>query len=379
MTDKIHMVDLKGQYMAIKAEVDQRIEKVLLDTSYINGPEVKEFEQNLSSYLNVKHVIACANGTDALQIALMSLNLSLGDEIIVPAFTYAATAEVISLLGLTPVLVDVELSTFNTSIDLVRQAITPQTKVIMPVHLFGQATEMNEILKIAAERNIFIIEDNAQAIGANFTLTNGEKIKTGAIGNIGCTSFYPSKNLGCYGDGGAVFTNDDNLASSIRAIANHGQSKRYFHSVVGCNSRLDSIQAAVLNVKLKRLDHYIDKRRTVASLYDEAFQHIDEIITPSKTENSDHVYHQYTLRVANGQRDQLKEYLTDKNIPSSIFYPLPLYKQEAYSKYVAQNFSLTNTEQLCREVLSLPIHTEMNLEIQNYIIDAIKEFFGSRR
>ena len=372
----IQMVDVRGQYLHIKEEVDAAIQEVIDSCAFINGPAVKSFAANLESYLDVQHVVPCANGTDALQIALMALDLQPGDEVIVPAFTYVATAEVIALLGLTPVMVDVDQNTFNVTADIVKAAITPKTKVVVPVHLFGQVTgDMGEIMELATIHNFYVIEDNAQAIGANFIAKDGMVSKSGTIGHIGCTSFYPSKNLGCYGDGGAIYTNDEALAINIRKIANHGQVKKYHHDVIGCNSRLDSIQAAVLDVKLKRLDQYCAARESAASYYDEKLCGITGLTIPVRESRSSHVFHQYTLREQTGRRDELKEYLIEKGIPSMVYYPVPLYKQEAFKHY-APDIELAVTEQLCNEVISLPIHTEMNTEMQDIIIGAVKKFYA---
>ena len=371
----IQMVDLKGQYEKIKDEIDREVLNCIASTAFINGPKVKEFQSHLESYLGVKHVVPCANGTDALQIALMALDLEPNDEVIVPAFTYVATAEVIALLRLTPVMVDVDADTFNARADLIEKAITPRTKAIVPVHLFGQSCDMQPILDLAGKHNLYIIEDNAQAIGADYSFADNAGEKAGTIGHIGTTSFYPAKNLGCYGDGGAIFTNDDLLAEKMRMIANHGQTKTYYHDVVGVNSRLDSIQAAILDVKLKYLDEYARARNAAALVYDEEFQSIEELQTPVRQTNSTHVFHQYTIRVRNGKRDELKEFLAGKNIPTSVFYPVPLYRQKAFSDYVAPDFHLPVTEWLCAEVLSLPIHTEMDKETQKYIIENVKDFF----
>ena len=369
------MVDLKGQYEKIKDEIDREVLGCIASTAFINGPKVKEFQTHLESYLDVKHVVPCANGTDALQIALMTLDLQPGDEVIVPAFTYVATAEVIALLRLTPVMVDVDADTFNVTADLVEKAITPRTKAIVPVHLFGQSCDMQPILDLAKAHNLYIIEDNAQAIGADYSFADNSGKKTGTIGQIGTTSFYPAKNLGCYGDGGAIFTNDDSLAEKMRMIANHGQTKTYYHDVVGVNSRLDSIQAAILDVKLKYLDEYAAARNAAALFYDEGFQSVEELQKPVRQTNSTHVFHQYTIRVQNGKRDELKEFLAEKNIPASVFYPVPLYRQKAFAEYVSQDFHLPVTERLCAEVLSLPVHTEMDKETQKYIIENVKDFF----
>ncbi|WP_330747449.1 DegT/DnrJ/EryC1/StrS family aminotransferase [Chryseobacterium sp. CP-77] len=372
---KIQMVDLKGQYLKIKQEVDISIQECINSTAFINGPAVKEFQQDFEKYLGVKHVIPCANGTDALQIAMMALNLQPGDEIICPAFTYVATAEVIGLLGLKPVMVDVNEDTFDIQLEDFEKYLTPNTKAIVPVHLYGQSADMEQILKFAEKHNLFVIEDNAQAIGSDYTFSDGNTKKTGTIGHIGCTSFFPSKNLGCYGDGGALMTNDDELAFKIRMIANHGQEKKYYHKVLGCNSRLDTIQAAILKIKLKHLDEYSASRNRMADYYDANLVGISEIQTPKRAANSTHVFHQYTLKVKNGQRDGLQKYLAEKNIPSMIYYPLPLYKQEAFLQYVEEDFSLPVTEQLCQEVISLPIHTEFDQEVQDLIIKEIKNYF----
>lgn len=373
---KIQMVDLKGQYLKIKEDVDAGIQECIDNTAFINGPAVKEFQQDFEKYLDVKHVILCANGTDALQIAMMALDLQPGDEIICPAFTYVATAEVIGLLGLKPVMVDVNEDTFDIELEDLQKYLTPNTKAIVPVHLYGQSANMEKILEFAKTHNLFVIEDNAQAIGSDYTFSDGTVKKTGTIGHIGCTSFFPSKNLGCYGDGGALMTNDDNLASKIRMIANHGQEKKYYHKVLGCNSRLDTLQAAVLKVKLKHLDEYSAARNKMADYYYENLAGIAEIQTPKRAENSTHVFHQYTLRVKNGKRDELQKYLAEKNIPSMIYYPLPLYKQEAFLQYVEEGFSLPVTEQLCTEVISLPVHTEFDQEVLDVIVTEIKNYFN---
>ncbi len=371
----IQMVDVRGQYLHIKEEVDREIQEVIDSCAFINGPKVKAFTASLESYLGAKQVIPCANGTDALQIALMALDLQAGDEVIVPAFTYVATAEVIGLLGLTPVMVDVDPDTFNVTADIVKAAITDKTKVIVPVHLFGQvASDMEEIMKIAEQHNLYVIEDNAQAIGADYTYSDGRKVKSGMIGHIGCTSFYPSKNLGCYGDGGAIFTNDEVLGAKIQKIANHGQSKRYYHDVIGCNSRLDSIQAAVLNVKLKHLDKYCSARLSAADYYDAQLADVAELETPKREVQSTHVFHQYTLKVKNGKRNELQEYLKNKGVPSMVYYPVPLYDQEAF-KASATGKKLPATEMLCEQVISLPIHTELDHKTQDVIIAAVKNFF----
>jgi UDP-2-acetamido-2-deoxy-ribo-hexuluronate aminotransferase len=372
---QIQMVDLSGQYNKIKSEVDQAVISCISSSAFINGPAVKEFQAGLESYLGVKHVIPCANGTDSLQIAMMALELQPGDEVICPAFTYVATAEVIGLLGLTPVMVDVDPKTFNLTASEVEKAITLNTKAIVPVHLYGQSCDMEPIMQLAKKHNLFVIEDNAQAIGADYIFADGSKAKTGTIGHIGSTSFFPSKNLGCYGDGGALMTNDDNLAQKMRMIANHGQEKKYYHKVLGCNSRLDTIQAAILNIKLNYLNQYNTARNKMASYYDEAFHGIEELEVPVRQHNSTHVFHQYTLKIKNSKRNELQKYLSEKGIPSMIYYPLPLYKQEAFQQFVSTDFSLATTEQLCDEVLSLPIHTEMNVEDMNYVCTCIQSFF----
>jgi dTDP-4-amino-4,6-dideoxygalactose transaminase len=374
--DNIQMVDLHSQYLKIKKEVDSEIQKVIDDTSFINGPVVKEFQKDLQKYLGVKHVITCGNGTDALQVSMMALGLKPGDEVITTTFTFIATAEVIALLGLTPVLVDVDENTFNIDPSKIEEAITPKTKAIVPVHLFGQTAPMEEIISIAKKHNLFIIEDNAQAIGADFTFSNGEKKKAGAIGHIGCTSFFPSKNLGAYGDGGAVFTNDDKLAEELRAIVNHGMKKKYYHDFVGVNSRLDSIQAAILRVKLKHLDEYANARRKAAEYYDSKLKNIKGIITPARFEKSTHVFHQYTLKVDGIDRFKLMEFMNSKGIPMAIYYPVPLHQQKAYrsSRYNDGDFPVS--EKLSESVISLPMHTELTSEQQDYIIDNLLSFIN---
>lgn len=372
---KLQMVDLLGQYKKIKHEIDSAVIEVIESSAYINGPKVKEFQKNLEDYLGVSHVIPVANGTDALQIALMALDLKQGDEIIVPAFTYVATAEVIALLGLTPVMIDVDPDNFNLTGKIFEKAITKKTKAVVPVHLFGQNADMEDIMRIADKYGIYVIEDNAQAIGSIYTFTNGEKKQAGTIGNIGTTSFFPAKNLGAFGDAGAIFTNDDTLASSIRIIANHGQSRQYYHDKIGVNSRLDSIQAAILNIKLKYLDEYASAREKAATYYDNALSSIEEIQTPCRNKNSTHVFHQYTLRIKNGKRDALKKHLDNEGIPNNIYYPVPLYEQEAFKHLAGAVSFLPVTDMLCREVLSLPIHTELTTDIQDYIISAILKFF----
>lgn len=371
----IQMVDVKSQYLKIKTEIDRGIQEVLDTTAFINGPQVKNFQERFESYLNVGHVIPCANGTDALQIAMMALDLKPGDEVIVPAFTYVATAEVIALLGLVPVMVDVDLDTFNINVEEVKKAITPKTKAIVPVHLFGQSAEMEKIMEIAHQHQLWVIEDNAQAIGADYTFHNGKIAKTGTVGHIGCTSFYPSKNLGCYGDGGAIMTNDHDLGALLHKIANHGQSVRYYHDVVGCNSRLDSIQAVVLSAKLPHLDAYCIARIKAADYYDAAFANMPSLITPFRAPYTSHVFHQYTLRVTNGKRDALKAYLDEQKIPNMIYYPVPLYKQEAFKHASNGVVALPNTEVLCQQVISLPIHTEMDEQQLEKISNTVKTFF----
>lgn len=374
---KLQMVDLKSQYDKIKATVDASIQEVLDTTTYINGPKVHEFQKNLENYLGAKHVIPCANGTDALQIAMMGLGLQPGDEVITADFTFAATVEVIALLQLTPVLVDVDMHNMNISLDAIKKAITPRTKAIVPVHLFGRAANMEAIMKIANEHNLYVIEDNAQAIGANCKFADGTKKKAGTIGHVGATSFFPSKNLGCYGDGGAIFTNDDALAHTIRGIVNHGMYERYHHDVVGVNSRLDSIQAAVLNIKLNLLDQYNAARQDAARKYSAAFAGHANIVAPMICDICDcHVFHQYTLRITNGKRDQLLAHLQSKDIPCAIYYPIPLHSQKAYldARYREEDFPVTN--QLVQEVISLPMHTELDDEQIAYITSSVLEFFN---
>jgi len=374
---KLQMVDLKSQYDKIKSTVDASIQEVLETTTYINGPKVHEFQKSLEEYLGVKHVIPCANGTDALQIAMMGLGLKPGDEVITADFTFAATVEVIALLQLTPVLVDVDLHNMNISLDAIKKAITPKTKAIVPVHLFGRAANMEAIMAIAKEYNLYVIEDNAQAIGANCVFSDGTKKKAGAIGHVGATSFFPSKNLGCYGDGGAIFTDNDELAHTIRGIVNHGMYVRYHHDVVGVNSRLDSIQAAVLNIKIALLDDYNKARQNAARKYSAAFEGNNNIVAPMICDSCDcHVFHQYTLRITNGKRDQLLEYLQSKEIPCAIYYPIPLHSQKAYldSRYKEEDFPITN--QLVQEVISLPMHTELDDEQIKFITNSVLEFFN---
>ncbi len=378
------MVDLKGQYQDIKYSVDNAIQKVIDEASFINGPKVKEFQTNLENYLGVKHVIPCANGTDALQIAMMGVGLKPGDEVITADFTFAATVEVIALLGLTPVLVDVDPNNFNIDIECIKKAITPKTRAIVPVHLFGQCANMEAILKIAKDNNLFVIEDNAQAIGANYSFSDGSKAKAGTLGDVASTSFFPSKNLGCYGDGGAIFTNDDDLAHTIRGIVNHGMYKRYHHDVVGVNSRLDSIQAAVLDAKLPKLDSYNQARRNAAKKYNTAFRTHPNLVIPKSGTDCDnicdncdcHVFHQYTLKLKNGDRDGLVAHLNALGIPCGVYYPIPLHQQKAYKskRYDEADFKVTN--QLSKEVFSLPMHTELEDDQIDYIVNTIKEYLG---
>jgi len=371
---KLHMVDLISQYQKIKPEVDKAISDTVTSSAYINGPEVKAFQAELEKYLNVGHVINCANGTDALQIAMMALNLQPGDEVITASFTYVATAEVIALLKLKPVLVEVIPGTFSIDPAAIEKAITPKTKAIVPVHLFGQCADMEPIMKIAAKHNLYVIEDVAQAIGADYTFSDGRKQKAGTIGTIGCTSFFPSKNLGCMGDGGALFTNDDTLAKKIRMIANHGQSVQYVHDEIGVNSRLDSIQAAILRVKLKHLDSYAAARQKAAAYYDKAFNGNSKITTPERSKNSTHVFHQYTLVLNGVNRDELRQYLAEKEIPAMIYYPIPLHMQKAYKDERYKEGQFPVTEKLCANVLSLPMHTELDEEQLEYITRAVLEF-----
>ncbi|MFZ9660594.1 MAG: DegT/DnrJ/EryC1/StrS family aminotransferase [Chitinophagaceae bacterium] len=370
----IQMVDLKTQYLNIKEQVDQAVIKVLESSAFINGKPVQDFATALSDYIGVKHVIPCANGTDALQIAMMSLGLKPGDEIITPSFTYIATTEVVALLQLKPVFAEVDPDTFCITPESIRKLITPKTKAIVPVHLYGHAAPMEEILKIAREFNLKIIEDNAQAIGAEYRFSDGTVKKTGSIGDIGATSFFPSKNLGCYGDGGAIFTNDDELADKMKMIANHGQSKRYYHDIVGCNSRLDTIQAAILNIKLPLLDTYIEKRRKAASFYNNAFSENESITTPETKDYSSHVFHQYTLKLEGLDRDGLHEFLAQNQIPSMIYYPVPAHRQKMFLGLSDGREHLPVTDWLTQRVISLPMHTELEEEQLNYIVSKVLEF-----
>ena len=381
---KIQMVDLIRQYEGIKDEVQASLDEILSSAAFINGPKVHEFQSALENYLGVKHVIPCANGTDALQVAMMGLGLEPGDEVITADFTFAATVEVIGLLQLTPVLVDVNPETFNIDVSAIERAITPRTKAIVPVHLFGQCADMDAIMKLADAHGLYVLEDNAQAIGADYTYPDGSKKKAGTIGHVGATSFFPSKNLGCYGDGGAVFTNDDELAHTIRGIVNHGMYRRYYHDVIGVNSRLDSMQAAVLLAKLPKLDYYCDSRRKAARYYSNAFAGTPDIEVPKMVSGCEticdtcdcHVFHQYTLRITNGDRDGLAEHLKDKEIPFGIYYPVPLHLQKAYadSRYREEDFPVTN--QLVNEVISLPMHTELDEEQLNYITTTVMEYLS---
>lgn len=369
------MVDLKSQYLNIKTEVDQAIQEVLDTTAFINGPAVGRFSNNLSDYLGGAHVIPCANGTDALQIALMALGLQPGDEVIVPCFTYVATAEVIALLNLKPVLTEVDPDTFNITAELIEKAVTPKTKAVVPVHLYGQCADMEAILNVAKKHNLYVVEDTAQAIGADYTFSDGTVKKAGTMGDIGCTSFFPSKNLGCYGDGGALYTNNEQLAKQIKMIANHGQEVKYHHKVIGCNSRLDTLQAAILDVKLKHLDTYAASRNKVADAYDEAFSTLDWITTPHRNTSSTHVFHQYTLKLSDSRdRDLLKAYLQENSVPSMVYYPIALHLQDAFRTADLGEGDFPISEDLCTRVLSLPIHTEMKLEDLNFIIKTVKSF-----
>lgn len=378
------MVDLQSQYAKIQPEIDKAVLNVISSAAFINGPEVKQFQAELEDYLGVKHVIPCANGTDALQIAMMGLGLKPGDEVITADFTFAATVEVIALLQLTPVLVDVDPNTFNIDLNALREAITPKTKAIVPVHLFGQSAQMEEILTIAKEFNLYVIEDTAQAIGADYTFSDGSTKKAGTIGDLGTTSFFPSKNLGCYGDGGAIFTNDDELAHVIRGMVNHGMYKRYYHDVVGVNSRLDSVQAAVLRLKLPHLDAYCGERRKAARYYNEGFRQNPNILTPVTEKCGEicdtcncHVFHQYTLKITNGKRDAVHKHLNELGIPNAIYYPVPLHRQKAYldARYKEEDFKVTNA--LSDTVISLPMHTELDQDQQDLIINSVLEAVNS--
>jgi dTDP-4-amino-4,6-dideoxygalactose transaminase len=372
---EIQMVDLKTQYLNIRSEIDNSIKSVLDSTAFIRGPEVKQFEKELQHYLNVNHVISCANGTDALQIAMMALGLKSGDEVITTNFTFIATVEVVALLGLKLVIVDPEPGSFNISVKEIRKAITPRTKAIVPVHLFGQCADMESIMKLAGQNNIFVIEDAAQSTGTDYIFSDGSVKKAGTIGHIGTTSFFPSKNLGCYGDGGALYTNNDELAAKLRSIANHGMKIKYHHDDIGVNSRLDTLQAAILRVKLKYLDMYNTARISAADSYDKALSVCPEIIVPERVTYSSHIFHQYTLKIKNGKRDNLKRFLEEKKIPSMIYYPSPLHAQPAYSYLGYRETDFPVTTALCREVLSLPMHTEIDQEQLDYIILNVLKYF----
>ncbi len=373
---QLNMVDLKSQYQKIKPEIDTAIQLVIDSTQFIKGDAVKEFQVELANYLNSKHVVACGNGTDALQIALMALGLKPGDEVITTNFTFIATVEVIALLGLKPILVDVYRDTFNIDIEEIEKAITPKTKAIIPVHLFGQCSNMEEIMKIANEHNLFVIEDNAQAIGADYTFKNGTTKKAGTIGHIGCTSFFPSKNLGCFGDGGALFTIDDELAEKISSIVNHGMMVRYYHDRIGVNSRLDTIQAAILQVKLPLLDDYCKARQKAAAFYNNAFGNIAEIEIPIIKDFSTHVFHQYTLKIKNGERDNLKQWLNEQGVPAMVYYPVPLHQQKAFINFKDSLKKFPITQTLSNEVISLPMHTELDNAQLVFITKKVIEFFN---
>ena len=372
------MVDLSRQLEPIKSKIDAAIQGVLEASNFIQGEPVKNFEKNLAEWIGVKHVISCANGTDALQLAFMALGLKPGDEVIVPTFTYVATAEVIALLGLSPILVDVDSQTFNIDIEAASNLVTSRTKAIVPVHLFGQCANMEQIMMFAESYDLCVIEDTAQAIGAKVTFSDGSSHKAGTIGHIGTTSFFPSKNLGCYGDGGAIFTNDDELAAELRMIANHGQRIKYYHDVVGVNSRLDTLQAAILNVKLKHLNSYCNARQMAAANYDSALNELEQVTTPVRSSYSSHVFHQYTIKV-NEQysRDKLKSYLAEQGIPSMIYYPLPLHKQKAYARFLNNDLEYPVSNSLCNSVLSLPMHTHLKIEEQDFIVKHIKSYFSN--
>ncbi|MDD3285904.1 MAG: DegT/DnrJ/EryC1/StrS family aminotransferase [Bacteroidales bacterium] len=373
---KIEMVDLKSQYLRIKTEIDSAINEVIENTAFINGKHVETFSENLKTYLGVNYVVPCANGTDALQVALMALNLKTGDEVIVPSFTFIASAEVIGLLGLRPVMVDVDYDNFNVTAKNIEKAITVNTKAIIPVHLFGGAAQMEEIMLLAKKYDLYVVEDNAQALGADYIFDSGKRQKLGTIGHIGCTSFFPSKNLGCYGDGGAVFTNDETLAKRLKMICNHGSTVKYHHEVLGVNSRLDTLQAAILDVKLKYLNTFNKLRYEAAQRYSYAFKDISGIITPKESTFSTHVYHQYTLKVLDGKRDELKEFLAKHGIPAMVYYPIPLHKQEAFLQIAHQSGDMSVAEKLCDEVLSLPMHTELDLSTIAFIISKVMSFYG---
>ena len=372
----ISMVDLSGQYLRLKDEIDAAVQDVYAKGTYINGPQVRNFCERLASYLDVPHVIPCGNGTDALRIALQALRIGPENDVIVPSFTYIAPLEAVASVGASPVVVDVDPKSFNLNPDLIERAITVRTKAIIAVHLFGQSCDMEPIQKIARKYNLYIIEDNAQSLGASYLFSDGRRIKTGAIGTIGITSFFPTKPLACYGDGGALFTSDSELAEQLRLLANHGQTEKYHHKIIGCNSRLDTVQAAILNVKLNHMEAFTERRIQIADRYNKTLKSCPALVLPEKLPYSTHVYHQYTTRVLNNKRDALKTYLAAKGIPSNIYYPLPVHEQEAY-KWVARHSSqLNESKRLCNEVLSLPIHSEMTNETQTFIIEAIKKFFS---
>ena len=375
----IQMVDLKTQYEKIRPEINEAIQSVLDSTAFIKGPEVKLFEEDMQQYLGIKHVVSCGNGTDALQIAMMALGLKPGDEVITTNFTFIATVEVVALLGLKLVIVEPEPDSFNISVEGIKKAITPRTKAIVPVHLFGQCCNMEEIMKLASDYNLFVIEDTAQANGAVYKFSNGTIKKAGTIGHIGCTSFFPSKNLGCYGDGGAMFTNDDHLAVKLRSIINHGMKVRYYHDDIGVNSRLDTIQAAILRIKLRRLDDYNMARINAAGIYDSSFLHLCGIIPPLRVKYSTHIFHQYTLRVEDGNRDNLRDFLQTKNIPSMVYYPVPIHMQKAYSGLGYKMDSFPVTDSLCNKVLSLPMHTELTTEQLVYITSNVENFYRNNK
>lgn len=374
---KIQMVDLKSQYQKIKSEIDSSIEEVIESTSFINGPAVKKFQEHLERYLGVKHVIPCGNGTDALQVAMMALDLQPGDEVITTTFTFIATAEVIALLRLTPVCVDVDADTMNISISALEKAITPKTKAIVPVHLFGQTANMEAIMEIAQKHNLFVIEDACQAIGADYKFKDGTIKKAGTIGDVGCTSFFPSKNLGCYGDGGALFTNNDDLAHKIRGVVNHGMFVRYYHDMVGVNSRLDSIQAAILDIKLSHLDEYAKARNYAATYYNNAFANNSKIVTPITASYTSHVFHQYTLVIKDLDRAKLIEFMSQKEIPVMIYYPVPMHKQKAYLDPRYKDGDFPVAEYLSEHVISLPMHTELDDEQLKYITESLLSFINN--
>lgn len=374
----IQMVDLQTQYQQIKQQVNDALADVMEQAAFIGGKRVEEFAEKLAQYHGAKYAIPCANGTDALQIAMMALGIQPGDEVITPSFTYVATTEVIALLRLKPVFVDVDPKTFCIDLEAVRKAITPKTKAIVPVHLYGHAAPMEEILKIAEENNLFVIEDNAQAIGCDYKFSDGRTVKTGTMGTVGCTSFFPSKNLGCYGDGGAMITNDEKLAERLKMVANHGQKTRYYHEIVGCNSRLDAMQAAILNIKLPLLDSYIESRREAASVYDKAFSNHSKITIPYRADYSRHVFHQYTLILEDVDRDKLVEYLAENKIPSMIYYPVPAHRQEMFAAFGGADYELPITDWLTSRVISLPMHTELEKEQQEFIIDHVLKFVNTQ-